>query len=171
MTPYWYFFYYLVKIKLLFISYIFYLKKKKKKNALFTIDSNCIQYAGKELAAACKNHEQIALEVKIISSFFCKKNFLRLIFFLKLKLTEEKAKNETKEAIIKELNLQIELKNSEIETLNAQIVSQQTKITDLENDCTTFANTSSKSQQTITSLEEANHQLSLKIVEFESLAE
>ena len=111
------------------------------------------------------------LEVKIISSFFCKKNFLRLIFFLKLKLTEEKAKNETKEAIIKELNLQIELKNSEIETLNAQIVSQQTKITDLENDCTNFANTSSKSQQTITSLEEANHQLSLKIVELESLAE
>lgn len=136
-----------------------------KTNALFTVDKDCFQ-SGKELATACKNHEQIALEVFKSLKLT---NWTNNLLFNYKKFNEEKAKNETKKAIIRELKLELELKKSEIESLTSTIASHATKITSLESDLSQIESVSIQSKQTISSLQETNNELSLKIIELESI--
>ena len=80
----------------------------------------------------------------------------------------QKAKNETNEAVIKELKFLVESKILEIETLNSIINQQQSNINNLEIDLKSFDDLSSKSNITIQTLQEANDQLNNRIIEFES---
>ena len=96
-------------------------------------------------------------------------NWTNNLLFNHKKFNEVKAKNETKKAIIRELKLELELKKSEIESLTSTIASHATKITSLESDLSQIESVSIQSKQTISSLQETNNELSLKIIELESI--
>lgn len=83
-------------------------------------------------------------------------------------MTEEKAKNETYEAKMNELKVEIDLKKSEIESLTASLEDCRNKIVGLEENVLNIQSLADKSEQSSSRLEQENIQLNAKIAELET---